>query len=343
MRLFVKIPIFAIQKFRLQIMHKTPAALTSIRNFSMLVIFLLLFAGKCNRGYRKIAEEKERKAAEAVHTKKLLKSIRGIGYTEVKRTFDNGLSFSPVGFQLVPEWRITFTKDSVNIFSPKKNKFLNAPVVFDHDSIFNVAWAWLKLRYIKKDSIQFMVLHVNDRVIEDEKVHVYMTFYTNDYIKNTLHSDTNMLRRPSRRDTEYIKAKTLLANRIPDSAYAGTQPVVLKSRSPLVAVTKEVTPPDDVNGGKIYDDYLSPTFNVAIHHAYDDFGYSFTAFVDEKGNITFRKSINYISPEYKKTLTETMTAITNGYLKLYLDVTPARTLGIPHTSIIFLNVAGYKK
>jgi len=324
-------------------MQKTPFALYPIRNFSILIIFLLLFAGKCNRGYRKIAEENEKKEAAARHTQALLKSIRGIGYTEVKRTFDNGLSFSPVGFQLVPEWRITFIKDSVNIFSPKKNRFLNAPVVFDHDSIFNVAWAWLKLRYIKKDSIQFTVLHVTDRVIDDEKVHVYMTFYTNDYIKNVLHSDTNQLRRPSRRDTAYIQAKNLLANRIPDSAYAATQPVTMTSKSAFVTVHKEVTPMDDVNGGKSYDDYLSPTFNITIHHAYQDFGYSFTAFVDEKAKITFRKSSEALSPEFKDNIIATMKAITDGYLKLYLDVTPGKTLGFPHTSIIFLNVAGYKK
>jgi hypothetical protein len=324
-------------------MHKTPFALPTIRNFSILLIFLLLFAGKCNRAYRKIAAENERKQIEGAHTKKLLASIEGISYTEVKRTFDNGLSFSPVGYQLVPEWRITFAKDSVNIFSPKKNKFLNAPEVFDHDSIFNVAWAWLKLRYIKKDSIQFMVLHVTDRVIDDEKVHVYMTFYTNDYIKNILHADTNQLRRASRRDTEYIKAKTLLADRVADSAFAGTQPVVLKSKSLFVTVRKEATPVDDVNGGKSYDDYLSPTYDIDIHHAYEDFGYSFTAFVDEKGKIAFRKSLTAMSPEFKDQLNATMKAITNGYLMRYLDVTPGETLGIPHNSIIFLNVAGYKK
>ena len=324
-------------------MYKTPFAPPTIRNFSVLVIFLSLFAGKCNRGYRKIAEEKERSEKIGAHMQAMLQSVRGIGYTEVKRTFDSGLSFSPVGFQLVPEWRITFAKDSVNIFSPKKNKFLNAPLVFDHDSIFNVAWAWLKLRYVKKDSIQFMVLHVNDRTIDDEKVHVYMTFYTNDYIKNVLHSDTSRLRRPSRRDTAYIKAKTLLANRIADSAFAGTQPVVLKSKSPFVTVRKEVTPMDDINGGKLYDDYLSPTYDIDIHHAYQDFGYSFTAFVNEKGKITFRKSLDVMSPEFKDRLIATMKAITDGYLMRYLDVTPGKTLGIPHNSIIFLSVTGYKK
>ena len=325
-------------------MHLPSARLSFLRSLAVLFTFVLLFAGKCNRGYRKIAEENEKKAAAAAFTKNLLKKIKGIGYTEVKRTFDNGLSFSPVGYQLTPEWRISFPSiDSVNIYSPKKGKFLNAPVVFDHDSIFNVAWAWLKLKYIKKDSIQFMVLHVTDRVIHDEKVHVFMTFYTNDYIKNVLHSDTNKLRAPSRKDTLYIKAKSAIANKILDSAFAGTAPPVLRPKNALVSVKKETVPPDDPNGAKIYDEYLSPTYDVVIHHAYDNFSYSYSAFVDDKGIITFRKSLTYLYPEFRKPYTEAMKGITDGYLKLYLDVTPAKTLGIPHTSIIFLNVTGYKK
>ncbi|MDB5130716.1 MAG: hypothetical protein JWR02_465 [Mucilaginibacter sp.] len=314
------------------------------RNFVFLFVFILLFAGKCNRGYRKIVAEKEKKAAEAAFTKNLINKIKGIKYTEVKRTFDNGLSFSPVGYQLVPEWRISFpSRDSVNIYSPKKGRFLNAPVVFDHDSIFNVAWAWLKLKYIKKDSIQFMVLHVSDNIIHDEKTHVYMTFYTNDYIRNVLHSDTLKLRRPTRRDTQYIQAKTLLAARIPDSAFAGTSPAVLKPKSPLISVKKETVPPEDVNGGSVYDDYLSPTYDIVIHRAYEDFSYSYTAFVDEKGVITFRKSTIFLNPEFVVPYNSAMKGITNGYLKLYLDVTPGKTLGIPHRSIIFLNVVGHKK
>lgn len=325
-------------------MHLPSARLSFLKSLVVLFAFVLLFAGKCNRGYRKIVKENEKKAAEAAYTKGLIKKIRGIRYTEVKRTFDNGLSFSPVGYQLTPEWRISFPSiDSVNIYSPKKGKFLNAPVVFDHDSIFNVAWAWLKLKYIKKDSIQFMVLHVTDRVIDDEKVHVFMTFYTNDYIKNVLHSDTNKLRAPGRKDTVYIKTKSAIANKILDSAFAGTEPPVLRSKNALVSVKKETVPPDDPNGDKIYDEYLSPTYDVVIHHAYDDFSYSYTAFVNDKGAITFRKSSTYISPEFRKPYADAMKGITDGYLKLYLDVTPAKTLGIPHSSIIFLNVTGYKK
>jgi len=325
-------------------MHKTPVAPYIQRTIFLIFIFILLFAGRCHRKIIDPEVEKAKKQAEATRTKNLLKQIQGVGFTEVNRVFDNGLSFSPVGYQLTPEWRITFPSvDSVTIYSPKKGRFLNAPVMFDHDSIFNVAWAWLKLKYIKKDSIKFMVLHVHDDTIVEEKVHVFMTFYTNTYIKNVLHSDTNKLRKPTRLDTLYIKAKSALANKIPDSAFACTNPVVLTSKNPFVICKPDLVPPDDVNGGKIYDNYLLPTYNITIHHAYQDFSYLFSVFVDESGKMTFRKSNQFIDPSFTKSTLEIMKGITDSYLKLYLNVKPGNTLGIPHRSIVMLNVTGYKK
>src|SRR5258708_5583277 len=304
------------------------------RGFYALLILILLSSSKCGSTYKVIQTEKAQKAAVAKRTKNLISIIKGISYTEVSRKFDNGLSFSSVGYQLVPEWRISFPSvDSVNIYSPKKRQFLNAPVVFDHDSIFNVAWAWLKLKQLSKDSLKFMVLHVQDNVIQDEKVHVFMSFYSNNYIKNVLHSDTNQLWRPTKKDTLYIKEKVLLANRIPDSAFAGTEPVLLTSKNKLVSVKNEA-PDEAVDGGKSYDSYLSPTYDIAIHKAYDDFSYSFTAWVDDKGNLTFRKSIislDFLGAEGKKSYINTLKGITEGYLKLYLNITPGKTLGIPHT------------
>ena len=315
-----------------------------LRNILFLFIFISLSANKCNRGYRAIQEEKAKKAAEAIHTKNLLKQILGIKFTEVRRQFDNGLSFSPVGFQLVPEWRISFPSiDSVNIYSPKKGKFLNAPVVFDHDSIFNVAWAWLKLKHLSKDSLRFMVLHVKDNIIQDEKVHVYMTFYANDYIKNVLHSDTGKLWRPSHGDTVYIKEKSRLANTIPDSAYAGTQPALLISKSPLLTIVKEKAADNKADDARSFDDYLLPTYDIVINNAYDDFGYLYSVYVNEKSELVFRKSNQFSYPEFEKSTREAMQGITDGYLKLYLDVKAGKTLGIPHSSIIMLNVTGHKK
>ncbi|HVW95196.1 MAG TPA: hypothetical protein VHA56_04470 [Mucilaginibacter sp.] len=321
--------------------------LKNIPSFCLLLVLFtsLIFTGSCRRRHVSEREREETKRkAEVSKAKALIKSIQGIRYTEVKRTFDNGLSFSPVGYQLIPEWRIAFTSvDSVSIYSPKKKHFINTPVVFDHDSIYNIAWAWLKLKYIKKDSMKFEVLHVDGRVIKDEDAHAFMTFYTNDYIMNVLHADTNKKWQPNRADTAYIMAKALMANKFRDSAFAATEPAVLKPVSPLIKIKKEVTPIDDPNGGKPYDDYLSPTYDITIHHAYTDFFYTYTAFVDEKGVIIFRKSMVPLSDEFKKPYNEAMKGITDGYLNTYLKVSPGKTLGIPHTSIIFLNVTGVKK
>ncbi|WP_428329835.1 hypothetical protein [Mucilaginibacter sp.] len=314
------------------------------RSLIVVFAFILLFAGRCNRGLRAIQDEKAKTAAAETRTKNLIKTIQGIKYTEVSRKFDNGLSFSPVGYQLVPEWRISFPSgDSVNIYSPRKGKFLNAPVVFDHDSIFNVAWAWLKLKYLTKDSLQFQVLHVTDKVIDDEKVHVFMSFYSNNYIKNVLHKDTSNIWKPSRKDTLYIKAKAALANKVLDSAFAGTEPASLTAKSPLLSIVKETIPVDDVNGGKSYDEYLLPTYNIVIHKAYDNFNYLFSVYVDEKGNLIFRKPNQFTFPEFKESITSTMKGITDGYLKLYLNVKAGKTLGIAHSSIVLLNVTGIKK
>lgn len=324
-------------------MFKTSSPNQLLLNIVPLFVFILFSAQRCNSGYRAIEDERIRKAAAAVRTKNLIKTIKGIKYTEVKRVFDNGLSFTDVGFQLVPEWRISFPGvDSVTIYSPKKKRFLNGPVVFDHDSIFNVAWAWLKLIHLSKDSLKFQVLHVTDNVINDEKIHVYMTLYANNYITNKLHADTATFWHPSKKDTLMIKAMCLKANANPENAFAGTDPVELSSKSPLVTIVKETIPDNDPDGGKIYDEYLLPTFDITIHKAYDTFNYLFSVYVNDKGEIIFRKSNQASYPEFEKSTLETMKGITDGYLKLYLKTKPGKTLGIPHTSIILLNVSGYK-
>jgi hypothetical protein len=44
-------------------------------------------------------------------------SVMGIHFTEVRRTFKNGVIFNGQGFQLAPDWSLTFvSKDSVNIY-----------------------------------------------------------------------------------------------------------------------------------------------------------------------------------------------------------------------------------
>lgn len=273
------------------------------------------------------------------------KLVQGIRFTEVRRAFKSGISFSDQGFQLEPDWKFTFiSDDSINIYSPEKKKFFNCPVIFDHDSIFNIAWAWMRVKKVTKDSIKFQVLEVEDKAILDDRSVVYMTLYSDNYIKNVLHTDSATLVKPSRQDTLYIKHKSQQANTDPKYAFSARIPVTLTTKSPLVSVQKTSVVKSDVDNITIADDYLTPEFNIVIHKAYDDFNYPFVILVDAKGELHFSKSSidMSMSPEFAESQNRTLKAITDGYLKHYLSVTPGTTLGIAHASKILVNVKGIK-
>ncbi|WP_448701593.1 hypothetical protein ACFGVR_05215 [Mucilaginibacter sp. AW1-3] len=270
------------------------------------------------------------------------KSVIGIHYTEVRRTFKSGVIFNGQGFQLAPDWRFTFVSaDSINIYSPEKKRFFNCPVIFDHDSVFNIAWAWLKLRKLTKDSIKFQVLHVENKVIIDDRSNLYMTIYSDDYIKNKLHTDAQTLQKPTRKDTLFIKAKIAQATQIPDSSFAGTEQPVLKSKSPLLIISRVEAPADSAESTDPKADYINPEYNVTINKAYKDFHYSLVATVDALGQLHFwRSTVIPIDKDFEIWQNRMMTGIVNGYLKLYLNITPGKTLGIPHNSFVILNITG---
>jgi hypothetical protein len=271
------------------------------------------------------------------------KSVLGIKFTEVRRVFDNGLSFAQNGYQMKPDWRLTFVStDSVNIYSPGKKRFLNCPVIFDHDSVFNVAWAWLKLRKLTKDSILFQVLHVENQVISDTKSNMFMTLYADDYIKNKLHTTAEQLQHPSRKDTLYIKKRIAEVTNITDSAFSATEQAVLKSNSPLLQIN-QVMPEANLAGmEEPLPTYMLPEYNINIKKAYEDFYYSFSVIVDARGEMQFYRSTTVLMPEFAERTKKTIRAIIAGYLKHYLNVTPGKTLGMPHASMLLLNVRGAK-
>ncbi|OCX50270.1 hypothetical protein BEL04_23460 [Mucilaginibacter sp. PPCGB 2223] len=270
------------------------------------------------------------------------KSVIGIHYTEVRRTFKNGVIFNGQGFQLAPDWRFTFVSaDSINIYSPEKKRFFNCPVIFDHDSVFNIAWAWLKLKKLTKDSIKFQVLHVENKVIIDDRSNLYMTVYSDDYIKNKLHTDAQTLQRPRRIDTLFIKAKIAQAVRNPDSSFAGAEQPVIKSKSPLLTIKRVEAPVDSAVSTDPKADYINPEYDITINKAYKDFNYSFVVIVDAAGAVHFwRSTIVPVDKDFETWQNRMMTGIVNGYLKLYLNVTPGKTLGLPHNSFVVLNVTG---
>lgn len=282
------------------------------------------------------------------HTKRGLPfgTVKGTHFREVRRIFSNGLKFDKQGYQLEPLWDLYFlSDDSVLVFSPKTKKYYGFHIYFDHDSIFNMVDAWFKVKKIATDSLILQALRVENKIIldDDEGSKVFLTFYSDRYIKN--HSDESIRKMgiPDTKDTLFIKARTKLANAKIDSAFAAREPVVLKSKSPLATVEKiesVSTPIEEVDAA---DNYLAPEYNITIHKAYEDFDYSFYVYVDDKGKMYFRKSTMPYYPEHKATYEQVMKGLIDGYLHHYFDITPGSTLGVAHASSILLNVVGKKE
>lgn len=272
-----------------------------------------------------------------------LKSIIGIPFTEVRRTFDSGLAFEPHGFYQEPSWKFTLlSEDSINIYSPTLKNFVVNPVIIDHDSVVNMAWAWLRVKTMSKDSIIFQVLKVANREIAHEGPYVFMKLYSNTYITDSLHTSALELQRPTAKDTAFIKKLTALAYNHPEKAFAATQPAQFISNTPKITVKKKEVKPDRAMGTVAEEAYYSPEYNVTIHKAYDNFNYAFAVTVDEKGGLHFIRSLqdSYGDPDFEKYSARNIKAILDGYFKYYIRVLPGRTLNIPHGSMVTLNVTG---
>jgi hypothetical protein len=272
-----------------------------------------------------------------------LKSIVGIPFTEVRRTFDSGLAFEPHGFYQEPSWKFTLLfEDSINIYSPTLKNFVVNPVIIDHDSVVNMAWAWLRVKKMCKDSIIFQVLKVANKEIAHEGPYVYMKLYANSYITDSLHTSAQALQRPTAKDTAFIKNLTAQARNNPGKAFAATQPARFISKTSKILIRKKEVKPDRAMGTVAEESYYSPEYNVTIHKAYDNFSYSFAVTVDEKGGLHFIRSLqdSYGDPDFEKYSIRNIKAILDGYFKYYVKVYPGYTLSIPHSSMVTLNVAG---
>jgi len=272
------------------------------------------------------------------------KSIHGIAFTEVRREYENGLGFHPEGYHLEPEWQITFlSEDTVRIYSIVKQRFIKQWVAVDHDSVANIAHSWIRVRQITPDSLKFQVLYViNQKVDNDSKGQIFMTLYSNNYIKNVLHTTAAELQKAPRRDSVYIAQKTKAAAADYRKAFAATQPVVLESRVPQLSIEKErVKESDELEDVTLADNYLSPTFNITIHKSYADFDYYMQVIVDNDGKLHFIKSLNNMYDGAEQRL-KVMKGVVDGYLTYYIKTTPGKTLGMPHASYILVRVKGIK-
>jgi hypothetical protein len=270
------------------------------------------------------------------------KSIQGITYTEVARRMKNGLSFNEYGYQLEPQWKMSFiSDDSTRIYSPIKKQLINFPLSRGYDSIFNTARSWLKVRKMNKDSLVIEILKYKDGLIDVTGAQVYMIFYADNYIKIILHSDSTILRKPSRRDTLYISKLVAKANTNYKNAFSARQPVQLISKTPMIKVEQRKTEPSIENNFDTSDDYLDPTYDIVINKAYRDFYYSFSMYVDDKGNMIYeRPLVPFTGDGFKTAYIKESQDIMNTYFKLFFKIIPGSTLGMPHTSIISIHVRG---
>jgi hypothetical protein len=272
------------------------------------------------------------------------KSIHGIAFTEVRREYENGLGFHPEGYHLEPEWQITFlSEDTVRIFSIVKQRFIKQWVAVDHDSVANIAHSWIRVLKITPDSLRFQVLYVQNQKVDNEsKGQIFMTLYSNNYIKNVLHTTAAELQKAPRRDSVYIAKKVKAATADYNKAFAATEPVTMKSKVPQLTIEKKIiTESDELQNITLADNYLSPTFTVSIHKSYADFDHYMQVIVDEKGTLHFVKSLNNMYDGVENRL-KVMKGIVDGYLTYYIKTTPGKTLGMPHASIIQVRVKGIK-
>ena len=272
-------------------------------------------------------------------------SIKGIKYEEVKRRFSNGLSFDTLGFQQEPSWIIQFVaNDSVMAYSPEKKAMQGFHLHYDHGDVYNFAKEWFRIKNISKDSIVMQRLYVsNKEIAKDIRSDVNLTFYAQDYIKNTLKTTAAVLQKPTPRDTAFIRELAAKANRNPshrDSVFAGRQPVTLIPKSKLITV-KKISSVDELNGKTPAYDYLYPSYRIVIQKAYKDFGYTFTVLVDENGKLHLGTFSGHI-PEYYEVRKKVLEGIISVYLQNLLIIKPGTTLGIPHSSEITLSVKGLK-
>ena len=305
-------------------------------NYLLFLCFAIACLSACNQSNPNIVKHNGEKDLIS------FKSVKGIGYTEIARHTANGLSFNAQGYHLEPQWRINFiSDDSTSIYSPSKGKFINFPLTRGYDSIFNTARTWLKVKQMNKDSLKLEVLESYGDSVDTRGSKTYMILYADNYIKNVLHTDTDILRRASHKDTLYIKQLTNIANKDYTRAFAGLQPAQLKSRDPFIKVKKWKAEGDFFNHFDVSDDYMNPTYDIGISKAYADFYYSFSIFVDTKGKIHYGKPlIPFFDESFRDTYIHDSKEIMDGYLKYYLEIKPGSTLGIVHASEINVHVDG---
>ncbi|WP_143053909.1 hypothetical protein [Parapedobacter koreensis] len=267
--------------------------------------------------------------------------IVGIDFYEVRRSFDNGLAYDSIGFVQEPEWHIKFTReDAVQIYVPGSDSSFNFQITHDHDSFFHFARESWKVVDLHPDSIMLQRLSLDGLKVNKIRSNVYMRFYSKDYLSQ-LKTPLAELRKPHRYDTLFVQKMVQRANRNPesvDSSYSSKNYPKLVSTSPMLEIKrKQYDSLEMMNQSSAYE-YLYPEYDIVIHKAYKDFSYTFSMLVGPDGKLHLGKF--FVMPEFEESRRRVLSGVIDVYLQNLLDITPASTLGLPHSSVVYLRVQG---
>ncbi len=273
------------------------------------------------------------------------KEVDGIKFYEVKRRFKNGLSFNEDGFQQEPTWIIQFkAPDTMLAYSPEKRGMEAFYLQFDHGKVYNFAREYFRAKIIHKDSLVLQRLQVDGKVIagdDDIRSDVYCTYYTKNYIENVLKTTIGELQRPTQADTLLIKKLIDKSNRDPSNpklAFAARETVSFIPKSNAITAEKQSTQDLTTHRTAAYD-YIYPEYRIVIAKCYKAFAYRLHVVVAANGKI-YVNSVDGVLPEFQESRRKMMQGVAEIYLQNLLKITPGKTLDIPHSSAVVINIVG---
>lgn len=271
-------------------------------------------------------------------------NIKGIKFYEIRRCFNNGLAFSKTGFQQQPEWVIQFkTKDTVQALNPADGKMHDFYLHYDHGTVYNFANEWFRVKKVTKDSLIFQRLQVNNKVVlKDIRSNVSMTFYAENYIKNTLHTSVKKLQQPRRIDTLFVSRCVQKANaNIFDTShfFAARNPVKFIPKTKQITAEKINNSVNVLTDSKSYG-YLYPEYKIVINKAYKNFSYYIKVIVDKNGKVFIHDFA--ATDDYRLNRKKVLQGIIDVYFYNLLKIIPGNTLGLNHSSVIAIDLVGKK-
>jgi len=309
----------------------------------IIVLFLIgIFLFTCCTSSTRSAQQEDVSGEQLEGNRPSFTPIAGTDFFEVRRSFDNGLAFDTLGFEQEPIWHLNFiSNDSVKIFSPDSNAMLHYSIYYDQDSIFHFGREWFRVKSLAKDSLLLQRLTVVAKHVKEARSNVYMKLYSARFIRDSLKTTVEELRKPRANDTAFIRWRSDIANAHPtviDSAFAARNPVELIPKNNNIEVKRRTfSEAERLEQSAAYV-YLYPEYDIIIKHAYKNFYYPFSVLVDGSGNMHLGKFVT--SEEFVASRKKVLNGIIDVYLKNWLTIRPGTTLGIPHTSLIMLRVRG---